>query len=142
MPVIRELRIGNIEGEIGGDTYHKFIVSKDGESLVYHSLEYYPELIHKGVATQYNIPLENVIAGGSARNADPKILTLEGLSAELGKMHQDIMELFAPKLLDAYREIQPQIETVQNKIYDNVPVEQWLYEKRLQLDCPERQIFF
>ncbi len=143
MQVIKELRIGNIEGEFSSDKPHKFIVARDENSMVYHSLEFHPELIHKDVASRYNIPLENVLGGGSARNdVSPSTLTLQGLSADFGKVHQDIMQLYAPQLMDAYRKLQPEIERVSIEIREDRVLEEWLFYKRLELDCHERQIFF
>jgi hypothetical protein len=113
-----DYKIGRIEEEIEYVNPHKFLVAREGNALVYHSVSSnYQGRNHRDIARLLGIEDKDILGGGHAhlKPSDNKsfILRIYGGSEAYGSVPNQILERFpAKQMLAAYKDLALGIESI------------------------------
>ena len=94
------LRVNSLSTE----RYAKFIVSEQGDELIFDSLgrvEVDGELRHKTIVQRQNI--EGRVLGGGDAYLSRSEFSLAGMSSDYGEVHQRILDEFLPLIVEKYQ---------------------------------------
>ncbi len=98
--------------------YHKFIVAKEAEGLVFHSARAFGDKpFHNKIAEKYNV--SQVMGGGAVKTywSDESRLFLMGGSTKYGAVPPQILQRFPlDELLEIYKKIDPRLKSIEVSI--------------------------
>ena len=95
-----DLRVNSLSTE----SYAKFVVSEQGEELVFDSLgrtEVDGDLKHRTIVEQQTI--EGKVLGGGDLYLSDNEFNLTGMSSDYGVVHQRILDKFLPLIIASYK---------------------------------------
>lgn len=120
-----EYKVGKIEGDLGDgiDRMQKFIVYLDGDSLTFYANETWRgSPSHKDIAMDFHLNTDNVIGGGYVfRRKNEHELVFASYSSHFDGVPEKVLEKFGDALFNAYRAIDPEIESIQYMTECNRP---------------------
>ncbi|MBS3088080.1 hypothetical protein J4226_05805 [Candidatus Pacearchaeota archaeon] len=133
MNIINRIEVGNVEKKLEiGRNFHRFIVVRDDDKLVYHAADVdYHNYVPGNCASE-----KDVLGGGKVGiyQLVPDGLVFGGDSGRFGKLPNELMELYASMLLDYYREENSQLEKFEVDMSGKLTMKMFCFLKELEFN--------